>query len=151
MRAHFLLLAAAAIFLATSDVASANQAELSKVASPQSIETANIAPKRFLRTNKYELDEQEERGIGALDDVIVKAGKTKMSNAELKKLVTPKVLENALSDRNMKLFKDLYAGKVSLKRFAKVMKNNPNKEEVLKSYRWFRNYHISQAKARTAV
>ncbi|KAL3660566.1 hypothetical protein V7S43_014321 [Phytophthora oleae] len=148
MRAHFVLLAAAAVFLATSDVVSADQTKLSQVATPQSIDTAHVAAKRFLRSNKYELlDKEEERGI----DVIVKAGKTKMSNAALKELVTPNVLNNALADKNMRLFKELYAGKVSLGRLTKALKNNPNKEKILQSYNWFRSFHISQARARTAV
>lgn len=104
----------------------------------QSIDAAQVttAAKRFMRSNKAveeyedssEDPEDEERGINAnvLDDVIVKAGKETTTNAALKKLVTSEVLKNAVADKQITLLKQLYVGKVSLKRSAKVLNYNRN-------------------------
>ncbi|KAG6590816.1 putative secreted RxLR effector protein [Phytophthora cinnamomi] len=132
---------------------------------------ANVVAKRFLRKYKEEEEDSEEdpdhedRGFpvnaNMLDDAVTKttlATHTKEVNAVLEKampgfkpyndkslwgLMTPKILEFSRTDPEMTLFRVMYDGKVSLRRFAFMMQHSlsgnvvHNFEDVYKKYKWY--------------
>ncbi|EGZ19114.1 hypothetical protein PHYSODRAFT_297781 [Phytophthora sojae] len=92
-------------------------------------------------------DEEGAANVNLIDDFVVNARKTTLSMTKLEKLVTPKV---ALKDPKQRLIRELYEGKVAVRKFAQVLKANPNREtnrKLLRLYKWFCEFRISRAKA----
>jgi len=172
MRLDFVVLVAAASLLATgSATIESDQNKVSTMGTADVIqlmdaEVAAIA-KRSLRTSDYDENEEEEeeddsddddtteeeRGInvGALDNVVGKAAQTKVADDVLKKLVSTDALKNALKDPKQTLFKNLYEGNVSPKKFAQFIRYDLSSnmghqfENVYTSFNWYSLYRKSLA------